>query len=254
MTWFRETLSRSRPPLGTWVKLPTIESVELLAIAGFDFVVIDLEHSPMSLESVSALVAMARARSLCALVRVPDHTSVWIQRCLDLGAAGVVVPHVDDAEQARVVGRAARFEPRGTRGVGPTSRAGDWGLIPQPDYLAQQDQVVVIAQIESPAGLANAADIIADPNIDALFVGPADLGQALGVTNDSSELTDAMTQVSRVAHAASLPVGIAVGAVAARAADLVSHDFDFVMVSNDATILGSGAASLTSGYRDACGH
>lgn len=252
MTWFRELLNRDRPPIGTWVKLPTMETVELLAIAGFDFVVIDLEHSPMSLESAGSLAAVARGRGLCTLVRVPDHSPAWIQRCLDLGAHGVLVPHVDDASQAERVGRAARFEPRGTRGVGPTSRAGDWGLRPWAEYLGQQDDVVVIAQIESAAGVANAASIIAVPTIDALFVGPADLGQALGVPGDSSELTAAMKQVSYAAREAGAPVGIAIGAQPARAAELARAEFDFVMASNDATIMGAAAAALVKEYGAAC--
>lgn len=251
MTWFRDLLTAEQPPLGTWVKLPTVESIELLAIAGFQFVVIDLEHSPMSIESMSSAVAIGRARGLCPLVRVPDHTPVWVQRCLDAGAAGVVVPHVDDAEQARVAGRAARFEPRGTRGVGPTSRAGGWGLAPWSDYLSQQDQVVVIAQIESPSGVDAASAIAADPNIDALFVGPADLGQSLGLPSGSVQLADTIRKVTTAAHEAGTPVGIAVG-TADRAAEHARNGFDFVMAGNDATMLGAGASAMVKGYQDAC--
>ena len=117
MIGFRDLLATSARPVGTFVKLPAVESVELMALGGFDFIVLDLEHSPMSLETASALVAVARGRGLHAFVRVPDHAPIWIQRCLDIGVAGVVVPHVDNVAQARVVGRAARFEPRGTRGT-----------------------------------------------------------------------------------------------------------------------------------------
>lgn len=252
MSTFREALAGDARPLGTWVKLPMVESVELMALGGFDFVVLDLEHSPMSLETMSALVAVARAKGLHALVRVPDHAPAWIQRSLDVGAAGVLVPHVDDVEQARAVGRAARFEPLGTRGVGPTSRAGDWGLSPWASYLAQQDEVMVIAQIESRTGADNAADIAGEESIDALFVGPADLGQALGVAGDSEELTQVMKAVSADARRLGKPVGTAIGADPGRAAELVAADFDFVMTSNDATILGAGARSLVTEYREAC--
>jgi len=116
---FRDLLDREQAPLGTWVKLPTVESVELMALAGFDFVVIDLEHSPMTLESAATLIAVARGRGTCPLVRVPDHSPAWIQRCLDAGASGILAPHVDTVDQAQSVARSARFEPAGTRVSAP---------------------------------------------------------------------------------------------------------------------------------------
>ena len=251
MTGFRDLLADSARPVGTFVKLPTVESVELMALGGFDFVVLDLEHSPMSLETASALVAVARGRGVHAFVRVPDHTPVWIQRCLDVGAAGVVVPHVDTAEQARIVGRAARFEPRGTRGMGPTSRAGDWGLSSRSGYVAQQDEVMVIAQIESQTGVDNAPAIAAEETVDALFVGPVDLAQALGSTSGSEDLAQAMKKVSVAARRAGKPAGIAIGAQPQQAADLASDEFDFTMTSNDASLLGASAAALVDAYRRA---
>lgn len=251
MTTFRDLLATSARPIGTFVKLPAVESVELMALGGFDFVVLDLEHSPMSLETGSALVAVARGRGLHAFVRVPDHTPAWTQRCLDIGAAGVVVPHIDDADQARTVGGAARFEPRGTRGMGPTSRAGDWGLSPRSRYVDQQDDIMVIVQIESQVGVFNAAAIAAEEAVDALFVGPVDLGQALGLPAESQDLIQTMKEVSVAARRAGKPAGIAVGAQPQQAAELASDDFDFVMTGNDANLLGMGAAALVDGYRKA---
>lgn len=161
MIGFRDLLDREQAPLGTWVKLPTVESVELMALAGFDFVVIDLEHSPMTLESAATLIAVARGRGTCPLVRVPDHSPAWIQRCLDAGASGILAPHVDTVDQARSVARSARFEPAGTRGVGPTSRAGDWGLRPLDDYLASGIDTTVMTQVESDLAVRNVPDVLA---------------------------------------------------------------------------------------------
>lgn len=251
MTRFRDLLAASARPVGTFVKLPAVESVELMALGGFDFVVLDLEHSPMSLETASALAAVARGRRVHAFVRVPDHAPIWIQRCLDIGVTGVVVPHVDNVDQARVVGRAARFEPRGTRGMGPTSRAGDWGLSARSAYVDQQGEVMVIVQIESRAGVDNAAAIAAEDTVDGLLVGPVDLGQALGVTPDSEELVQAIKEVSVAARRAGKPAGIAIGAQPQQAADLAAAEFDFTMTSNDATLLGASAVALVDEYRRA---
>lgn len=251
MIRFRELLDQRRGILGTWVKLPAIESVELMALAGFDFVVLDLEHSPMTLETASAAIAAAGARGVCPLVRVPDHSPSWIQRSLDAGASGVLVPHVDTREQAKAVGRAARFEPMGTRGVGPTSRAGNWGLTPAEDYLASAEHVTVIGQIESDAAVVAAGDMIGDGHIDALFVGPADLSVSLGRTADDPEVVDRMRTVARQCREASVPCGTAIGADPGRAADLLREGFSFVMVSNDATLLGSAGARLVRDFRAA---
>lgn len=247
---FKEMLAEKGRLLGTWVKLPAVESVELMALAGFDFVVLDLEHSPMTLETASTLMAVARGRGVCPLVRVPDHSPSWIQRCLDAGASGVLAPHVDSVDQAKAVGGAARFEPLGTRGVGPTSRAGNWGLTPASDYLASGSHVTVIGQIESDAGVAAAPQMAADGHLDALFVGPADLSVSLGKAMDDPEVTGRIQQVANSSREAGLPCGTAIGADPDRAAALVENGFSFVMVSNDAMILGAGAKQLVDRFND----
>ncbi|USQ79025.1 aldolase/citrate lyase family protein [Ornithinimicrobium faecis] len=233
-------------PVGTWVKLSAPEGVELMALAGFDFLVLDLEHSPMSLETAAQLIAVARGHDIVPFVRTPDHTQSWIQRCLDAGAAGVLVPHVDTADEAAAVVAAARHEPAGRRGVGPTSRAGDWGLVPMGDYLQRSTEQGVIVQLESPTALENVAAIAAS-GVSALFVGPADLSVAMGVPVTDPAVREAMGQALAAAHDAGLACGTAVGDPA-QARALAQEGFDFVMVSNDATILGLGARNLISTF------
>jgi 2-keto-3-deoxy-L-rhamnonate aldolase RhmA len=251
MNSFRTLLERDDAPLGTWVKLPTVETLELMFLAGFDFVVIDLEHSAMSLETMSSLLAVAKARRSAALVRVPDHAPAWTQRALDAGAAGVLVPHVDNLDQAVAVRRSARFEPQGIRGVGPTSRAGDWGLRPMSEYLAEGNETVVVAQIESERGVQSAEQMLTAGVVDALFVGPADLSVAVGAAADSDIMKAHIDTVLQASLKTKVPCGIAIGADPAKAAALAADGFSFVMVSNDATILGSGAAQLVQRYRGA---
>lgn len=248
---FQQLLSTGQPVLGTWVKLPAVESVELMALAGFDFVVIDLEHSPMSLETAAVLIAVANGRGLCPLVRVPDRSPSWISRCLDAGASGVVVPHVDTVEQARAVDAAARFEPRGRRGVGPTSRAGSWGLEPIDHYLRSVDQVTVVAQVESDEALEAVPAMLRDGRVDSLFIGPVDLSVSLGKPADHPEVVDRIAGVLRQCRSASVPCGTAIGADPGRAATLGREGYSYVMVSNDATILGLGGRRLVEEFRAA---
>ncbi|WP_109474516.1 HpcH/HpaI aldolase family protein [Ornithinimicrobium cavernae] len=241
-----QLLAGDGPAVGTWVKLSAAEGVELMALAGFDFLVLDLEHSPMSLETAAQLITVARGHDIVPFVRTPDHAQSWIQRCLDAGAAGVLVPHVDTADEATAAVAAARHEPVGRRGVGPTSRAGDWGLVPMADYLQRAGEQGVIVQLESPTAVANAAAIAAT-GVSALFVGPADLSVAMAVPVSDPTVREAMSRVLAAARDAGVPCGTAVGDPA-QARALAQEGFDFVMVSNDATILGLGARTLVNTF------
>jgi 4-hydroxy-2-oxoheptanedioate aldolase len=253
MRSFQQVLSGDRAALGTWVKLPAIESVELMALAGFDFVVIDLEHSPLSIETAATLVAVAHGRDLCPLVRVPDHSPSWVSRVLDAGAAGVIVPHVDTLDQAKDAVASARFETVGRRGVGPTTRAGSWGLVSMADYLGPAEPPFVVAQVESNEGLDSAEQVIAEGGVDAMFVGPADLSVALGKPVDHPDVAPRIDAVVSACASAGIPVGTAIGADPAAAAKLAASGYSFVMVSNDASILGMGGRALVEGFRGTLG-
>lgn len=233
--------------IGTFVKLPSPEVVEIAAIAGLDFVVIDLEHSPLSIETAATLVAIAQARGLGALVRIPDHGATWVQRCLDAGADGVMAPHVDSVDQARALNASAQFPPRGTRGCGPTTRAGGWGLTPMDAYLAAEP--LLLGQIETDAGVEAAEGIVAEGLVTSLFVGPADLALSLGVDATSPELASRIDRVRRTGASAGVPTGIAAptGAAARRRID---EGFDYVVVSNDATLLGGALRNVVRGTRE----
>lgn len=236
--------------LGTWVKLSSPESVEILAYAGFDFVVIDLEHTTLDLNAASTHIAMARALGVEPLVRVPDHGLSVIQRVLDAGAAGVVVPHVDTAEQADAAVRSTCFPPRGLRGSGGTSRAGRWGMLPRAEYLEYgNEQALCVVQLESKEAMDNAAEILAVDGVGAAFVGPADLSMSMGVAANSPEVDDLVTSALTAAAAAECPIGTAAGTSdQARAA--LDRGYDYVVLSNDTSILASGARALVNAVHE----
>jgi len=228
--------------VGTWVKLSAGETVELMALAGFDFVVIDLEHGTLTMEHASRHIAAAAARGVAPLVRVPDHGQSSIQRVLDAGASGVLVPHVDDADEALRVSRMLRFEPRGTRGFGATSRAGQWGALPREEYLRRgNEQAMFIPQIECVQAVDALPDMLAHADVSAVFLGPGDLSVSLGVPDDHPRVLAAMDQVVAAARAAGVPCGTAIGNDPARLASLAARGFDFVMIGNDASFLGAAA-------------
>lgn len=185
---------------GTFVKTPAIEMIEVLALSGLDFLCLDAEHAPFDRGRIDACLAIARARDLPCLVRVPDATPAALLQALDAGATGVVVPHVDSAEKAAAIAKAAHFG-HGGRGFAGSTRWAGYATRSMSEVLARgRDETVVIAQIEEPEGVEASAEIAATDGIDGLFVGPADLSVALGKTDQSSP--ELIVQIERVAAAA----------------------------------------------------
>ncbi|WP_328453794.1 HpcH/HpaI aldolase family protein [Amycolatopsis sp. NBC_00438] len=247
-------LDRPATPVGTWLKIASGEPVEIMAYAGFDFVVIDLEHAPLDLQTAYRLINSAAALGVTPIVRVPDTTASTIQKILDAGAMGILVPHVDTVEQAAAVGRACRFPPHGVRGAGGTSRAGAWGLRPNAEYLATgNDEVLCIPQLESVEAIKAAPEILALDSVDAVFVGAADLSMSMGSAPSSPDVLDLIASAIEAAHAAGKRCGLAFGGVPERAAQAVRDGCDFVLLSNDTTMLADAARTLVKAFREATG-
>lgn len=238
-----------KPALGTWVKLPGLEVVEIIARTGFDFVVVDNEHSPLSLESTYNAIALGQALGLVVLVRVPDRSGHVVQRVLDSGADGLLVPQVADRAVAERVGAQMTFSRHGgVRGMGSTSRAGLWGLRSPADYLARE--TVHAIQLEELAALENAEQLLDAPGVNAAFVGYGDLGLSSGLTAESPRLEELTRQVAEAARKRDMPLGTAVGSAAAAAA-MAARGFTYVLVSNDASLFASGARKLAEDVRSA---
>lgn len=238
-----------KPALGTWVKLPSLEIVEIIARTGFDFVVVDNEHSPLSLESTYNAIALGQALGLTMLVRVPDRSGSTVQRVLDAGADGLLVPQVADRATAEAVGAQMTFSRHGgVRGMGSTSRAGLWGLRSGAEYMERE--TVHAIQLEEVAALENASGLLDAPGVNAAFVGYGDLGLSSGLTADSPTLEDLVRQVADAARKRNMPLGTAVGTAAAAAA-MAARGFTYVLVSNDASLFASGARKLVDEVRGA---
>lgn len=238
------------PLLGTWVKIPALETVELLARAGYDFLVVDMEHSPMTLEAAYRTTALAQALGVHVLVRVPDRGGSHLQRVLDMGADGVLVPRVGTPAEAADAIAGMRFPPHGTRGLGTTSRAGAWGLETTPAYLARgENDVLRVPQLEDPDALADAAAILDTPGLNAVFLGAGDLSLATGLPAGDPELRRLARGLLAEAAARLLPCGTAVrdAEAAGRAA---AQGFSFVMVGNDAHLFGAAAERLCRDTRE----
>ncbi|MDO5661866.1 MAG: aldolase/citrate lyase family protein [Brachybacterium sp.] len=164
---------------GALLRLPAEDTVEMLAVAGLDFVLLDLEHGPADTGVVKHHLALAEVHGVPVLIRPGERDPHLIQRCLDLGAAGVVVPHVDDADEAAEVVRWTRYPPLGARGIATYTRAGRFGTRTAEEHAAAAEEQLLIVMLESPAAVDDAETILATPGIDGYLIGPGDLGFAI---------------------------------------------------------------------------
>ena len=205
---FRARLAAGERLVGTFVKTPAIEVVEVLAMAGLDVLCLDAEHAPFDRARMDACLAIGRALDQPMLVRVPSAAPDAALTALDSGAVGVVVPHVDSPAKAEAVARAARFG-RGGRGyAGSTRWAGLSGGVMADLLWRSAAETVVIAQIEEPEGVEAAEAIAATPGVDALFIGPADLSVSYGRTDlGSPELEAAFAAVGSACRDAGAAFG-----------------------------------------------
>src|SRR3954454_20498041 len=183
MIGLRARLRQNQKLLATFSIIPSVEIVQLIALAGFEAVILDTEHGPYGVEHLVPLIAAARARQMYAIVRVRENSPAWIGAALDAGADGILVPQVASLREAEAAVAAARFAPLGRRGANPWVSAadfsGDLGW-----FAAANEAVAVIVMIEGAEGVASAAQIIETPQLGGVFLGPVDLSHALGVPGE----------------------------------------------------------------------
>jgi 2-dehydro-3-deoxyglucarate aldolase/4-hydroxy-2-oxoheptanedioate aldolase len=239
----------ARGLVGTWVKIPSLETVELLGHAGFDFVVVDMEHAPHPLDLAYRLIFTAQAMGMGALVRLADRSGADVQRLLDAGADGLLVPRVAKLEDAAAITAAMVFAPKGERGLGATSRAGRWGLARITDYLRGGDEECVrMVQLEDWESLSRAADYAALPHVNGVFVGLGDLSLSSGRPPADPEVQAFAAQVARVANEKGVLSGIA-ASTPEEARRYLDMGYSLVMVSNDATMFGRAVAAVAAATR-----
>ncbi len=247
---FRERLTAAdRAMAGMWVCSGSPLIAEVVAGSGVDWLLIDMEHSANSLESVLHQLQAVAACPVSPLVRVPWNDAVIIKQVLDLGAQNIIVPMVSSAAEAEAAVAATRYPPEGIRGVGSAlSRSARWNRVD--DYLqTAAKHVSLTVQIETSAGVDNAAQIAAVDGVDAVFVGPSDLAASLGRLGQQShpEVVDAVRQTFAAVKAAGKAVGV--NAFDPATADgYISAGADFVAVGADVAMLARASESLAARF------
>jgi 2-keto-3-deoxy-L-rhamnonate aldolase RhmA len=207
-TTFGDALRGGKPIIGTLLTVASPEVAEALALLGFDWIFIDLEHGSLSIKDAQMAIQAVASRSL-TLVRVPDGTPENIKRVLDTGCSGIIVPLVSSESYARKIVALAKYPPLGERSVG-LARAQGYGLR-FTEYLASANaQTAVIVQIEHRDAIPNVDQILAVPGIDALFVGPYDLSNSMGLVGQVGhpDVVAAIDKVRAACVRENLPMGI----------------------------------------------
>ena len=181
---FRNKIKSGASIYGPFMKTSDPMFVEAAGMAGFDFVILDMEHGPASFESQQNNIRAAVLSGLVPIIRVPNTDENTIGTALDIGALGVQVPQVRDALQARQIVKSSRFHPYGMRGVCRFVRAAEYSRMDRKDYFESSKELLVIVQLEGAEAIANLDEILDVDGIDVLFVGPYDLSQSLGVPGE----------------------------------------------------------------------
>nr|WP_221189229.1 aldolase/citrate lyase family protein [Microbacterium proteolyticum] len=247
---FRAALAASdRPLAGMWVCSGSAVVTEVAAGSGLDWLLLDMEHSATSLESVLTQLQVAAAYPVTPVVRVPWNDPVTIKRVLDLGAQNLIVPMISTADEARAAVAATRYPPAGIRGVGSAlARSARWNRVD--GYLAEAvEHVSLTVQIETASGVANATEIAAVDGVDAVFVGPSDLSASMGLLGQQShpEVVAAVHAVFAACRDSGTPVGVNAFDPAVAEAYL-DAGADFVAVGADVALLARASEALAARF------
>jgi 4-hydroxy-2-oxoheptanedioate aldolase len=240
----KRLLGQGRPAIGTFCLGASTLIAELLGHSGLDFVMVDLQHGECTPDRLQGMLQALSATPTTPLVRVPANTPVDIQRALDMGAAGIIVPTVNTREEAEAAVRSVRYAPLGVRSWGPLRGA----LYLGSDYFSEaHEELLTVLMIESAEGCRNAHEILSVPGVDACFIGPNDLSITLGFPPGLAELPppveEAITAILAAARTTGKVAGIQVFTPHA-AKPRIEQGFRFVSVMSDFEMVRDAAAKV----------
>jgi len=245
---FRDRLLRGDRLIGTLLSLPSPELAEIASEAGFDWLFLDMEHG--TLEARDVLRMVQAVRPPCApLVRIPEIREMWIKKALDTGAAGIIVPHVDNAEDAARAVHWSKYPPEGGRSVG-ISRANRYGVRFQENVETANAETVVVAQVEHIDGVRAIEGILDVGGVDAVFIGPYDLSASLGKPGwiQDPEVRGAVRTVAAACARRKVPSGIFALDVPG-AAKALDEGYTLVCSGIDTGLFSQAAAAILRGLK-----
>ena len=246
---FKRAIAAGTPQIGLWSSLSSNYSVEVIAGAGFDWILLDTEHSPNDLESVLAQAQAAAAYPTSTIARVPWNDMVTIKRFLDIGIQTLLIPYVCSVQEAKDAVAYTRYPPAGMRGVAGTTRATRFGRVK--DYATRaHEELCVLVQVETKGALDQLEAICAVDGVDGVFIGPADLHASMGMTGETGSpkvvplIEEAMRRIRKCGKAPGVLTGVDADIRRYLAAGAL-----FCAVGADVGILARGAEALAQKYK-----
>ena len=251
MNEFRQLLKASgaHPPVGTWITSASPLVAEAIGWCGFDWGLVDMEHAPLDVHGVVQVLQALAGTKMLPVVRVPWNEPVVVKRVLDAGASTLMFPFVQNGDEARRAVAATRYPPEGVRGMAGGCRAARFGTLP--NYFRGANQNIgVIAQIETPLAVERVDEIAEVDGVDALFVGPGDLSAALGHIGEPTHpaVMRLMSQAVQRCKLLGRPIGT-LGASPETVAQYRALGYDFVAVASDIGFMIRAAQAAISALR-----
>lgn len=233
----KENIKKGESAVGIFIACNSPDIVEIAALSGFDFVVIDMEHGPLSVESTQNLLRAAEIRGIAPFTRVTEGSATKILRSLDVGSYGLHIPQVNDAQKAKNVVEYAKYFPMGNRGIA-MPRAADYGTSNPLEYFnTANEETMIVVHCENKESLDNLEEIAAVPGIDVIFLGPFDMSQSLGIPGQvsHSKIQKAAERVLNVSKKAGKAAGIFVSN-GEEAKARIEQGFQYVTIGMDVTL------------------
>lgn len=246
---FKAAISDGKPQIGLWNSLCSNFAADVVSSTGFDWALLDMEHSPNDERTVLGQMQAMQQGETVPIIRPPWNDFVMIKRLLDIGACGFLFPMVQSAEEAASAVAATRYPPRGIRGVSMAQRGNKFGRVT--DYFERfEDELAVLVQIETRDALSRTAEIAAVDGVDGIFFGPADIAADMGLLGQAThpDVWAAIGEAAKVVHAAGKPTGTLVQS-ADKAVELFNDGFSFVACGSDLGLLARGADALLANVK-----
>ena len=238
----KEKLEKGGISVGAWMSVLNEDVASIMGNSGLDWVLYDLEHGPASIETTSRLVRATGNKKALPFIRPVWNDMNAIKQALDTGAWGLVIPLVNDAEQAKRAVSYTRYMPEGIRGCAAGRPASVWGLSAEEYMKVANDEIVVAVQIETAEAVKNIESICSVEGVDATFVGPSDLSASMGYRSQfwHPKVVQAMEKVLDACRASKVAPGIAFGKNIEHCGELIQQGWRFIGVGTDSGFLGAG--------------
>ena len=235
----KERLKKGENVIGTFIKSTDVTTVEVIGLCGYDFIIVDNEHTVMGKETMANILRVADASNLNAVVRIREVSEAQIRQALDTGAMGVMVPMTSTKREVQDVVAYAKYAPMGVRGYSASHRAAAYGFMDAAEYAeTANSETMVICYCETKSAIDNLDEMLSVEGLDIIFIGPFDLSQALGVTGNPAHpiVQNAIDEIAKKGRFA----GKAVGTIAsdpAQALNLYSRGIQYVCMSSDINMI-----------------